>query len=147
MIVSLIASAFSFDLALPFGVMGHARHLGVRVCEENPSPAAGPSQSDAGRRAQRRGGSGERVDREVATRAVAVAVERATAYAQAIGRASVTPVEIADVGLLDDGARPEAAPRMFARAMAMDAGAAPAVEFRPDDIRVTAAVEARFRAS
>lgn len=88
-----------------------------------------------------------RVEREVATRAVAVAVERATAYAQAIGRESVTPVEIADVGLLDDGARPEAAPRMFARAMAMDAGAAPAVEFRPDDIRVTAAVEARFRAS
>lgn len=90
-----------------------------------------------------------RVEREVATDAVAVAVERATAYALAIGRAQVTPVQIADLGLLGDGAQPAPAPRMFARAsaMAMDAGAAPAVEFRPDDIVVTAAVEARFTAS
>lgn len=83
------------------------------------------------------------LERTVATQAVAVAVERATAYARAIGRESLTPVHIADVGLLADG-RPEApAPRMFARAAAMDA-AAPAVDFRPDDIVVTAAVEARF---
>ncbi|PZU49580.1 MAG: SIMPL domain-containing protein [Microbacterium sp.] len=90
-----------------------------------------------------------RVEREVATDAVGVAVERATAYAQAIGRGTVTPVQIADLGLLGDAAPTAPSPRMFARAsaMSMDAGAAPAVEFRPDDIIVTAAVEARFTAS
>lgn len=88
-----------------------------------------------------------RVERDVATQAVAVAVDRATAYAQAIGHSGVTPVEIADLGLLGDGARPDASPRMFSRAAAMDAGAGPAVDFHPDDIVVTAAVEARFRAS
>jgi len=90
-----------------------------------------------------------RVEREVATDAVAVAVERATAYAAAIGRETVTPLQIADLGLLDSGGRGGAAPRMIkASMMAMDAaGSAPAVDFRPDDIVVTAAVEARFSAS
>jgi len=90
-----------------------------------------------------------RVEREVATDAVAVAVERATAYAAAIGRETVTPLQIADLGLLDSGGREGAAPRMIkASMMAMDAaGSAPAVDFRPDDIVVTAAVEARFSAS
>jgi uncharacterized protein YggE len=90
-----------------------------------------------------------RVEREVATTAVAVAVERATAYAQAIGRAEVTPVQIADLGLLGDGGPAVPAPRMFAKAsmMAADAGAPPAVDFRPDDIVITAAVEARFTAA
>ncbi|MGB4776815.1 SIMPL domain-containing protein [Microbacterium sp.] len=88
-----------------------------------------------------------RVERDVATDAVAVAVERANAYAAAIGHASVVPIEIADVGLLGDS-RPEQAPRMFARAaMSVDAGVAPIANFRPDDIVVTAGVEARFRAA
>lgn len=90
-----------------------------------------------------------RVEREVATDAVAAAVERATAYATAIGRATVVPIEVADLGLLGGGHGPDSpTPRMFARAaMAVDAvGGAPAVDFRPDDIVVTAAVEARFRA-
>lgn len=88
-----------------------------------------------------------RIERDVAIDAVAVAVERATAYAAAIGKATVTPLEIADLGLLSD-ARPEAspAPRMFARA-SMDAAGSPAVDFHPDDIVVSAGVEARFRAS
>lgn len=89
-----------------------------------------------------------RVEREVAIEAVSVAVERATAYAAAIGKATVTPLEIADLGLLSDG-RPEAAsaPRMFARAAMDAAGSSPAVDFRPDDIVVSAGVEARFTAS
>lgn len=89
-----------------------------------------------------------RVEREVATDAVSVAVERATAYAEAIGRATVTPLQIADLGLLDSGGRESASPRMMkASALAMDAGSASAVDFRPDDIEVSAAVEARFSAS
>lgn len=89
-----------------------------------------------------------RIEREVATDAVGVAVERAAAYAAAIGRSDVTPVQIADLGLLGDG-RPEApSPRMFAKAsLAMDAAGAPVVDFRPDDIVITAAVEARFSAT
>lgn len=88
-----------------------------------------------------------RVEREVATEAVGVAVERATAYAAAIGRTTVTPVQIADLGLLD-GSSPEGQPRMFSRAaMAMDAAPPATVDFRPDEIVVSAAVEARFSAT
>lgn len=73
---------------------------------------------------------------------------RATAYATAIGKTTVTPVQIADLGLLSGGSPERHAPRMLAKAAMMDAaGSGPAVEFRPDDIVVTAAVEARFEAS
>jgi uncharacterized protein YggE len=82
------------------------------------------------------------VEAEVAAHAVQTAVSRATAYANAIGHASVTPLEIADTGLLG---RPEAdpGPRMM-RAMASDAS--PTLDFQPQDITVTAGVEARFAA-
>ena len=82
------------------------------------------------------------VEAEVAAHAVQTAVSRATAYANAIGHASVTPLEIADIGLLG---RPEAdpGPRMM-RAMASDAS--PTLDLQPQDIRVTAGVEARFAA-
>jgi uncharacterized protein YggE len=87
-----------------------------------------------------------RIERDVATAAVAVAMERARAYAAAVHLDSVTPIEIADVGLLSDS--PESgSPRMFAKAaMAMDSAGSGAVEFQPGDIIVTAAVEARFTA-
>jgi uncharacterized protein len=90
-----------------------------------------------------------RVEREVATDAVQVAVERATAYAAALGLASVTPLEIADVGLLAHGGGNEAAPQPMmlkaARAFASDsAGGSPALQFQPAEITVSSAVEARF---
>lgn len=77
---------------------------------------------------------------EVAAHAVQAAVARASAYAAAIDHASVTPLEIADIGLLG---RPEAepGPRMM-RAMATDAS--PGLDFQPQPITVTAGVEARF---
>lgn len=83
---------------------------------------------------------------EVAAQAVGVAVDRATAYAAALGLANLTPLEIADVGLLSRSSdSPAPAPKMMrAMAMSMDAGSAPAVELQPEDIVVTAAVEARF---
>lgn len=87
-----------------------------------------------------------RVERDVATAAVAVAVDRATAYAGALGLTAVTPLEIADLGLLTGGQEGAPSPRMFAKA-AMDSAGAPAVDFQPDDIVVSAAVEARFRAA
>lgn len=86
------------------------------------------------------------VQAQVAAHAVSVAVDRATAYAGAIGLSALTPVEIADVGLLARPAdSPSPAPKMMrAMAMSMDAGAAPALELQPEDIVVSAAVEARF---
>ena len=84
-------------------------------------------------------------EREVARGAVQVAVDRAAAYASAIGRASVEALEIADVGLL---ARPgnESAPqaRMFAMAADRVGGGSPGLQFEPQPITVAAAVEARF---
>jgi uncharacterized protein len=90
------------------------------------------------------------IERGVAAEAVRSAVTRAQAYARAIGFSTVTPLEIADLGLL---ARPgtDAAPqpRMMKAAMAMEAydtGGGPAVQLRPEDIVISAAVEARFSA-
>ncbi|GAA1959439.1 SIMPL domain-containing protein [Microbacterium deminutum] len=90
----------------------------------------------------------KRIEAEVASQAVKVAVERATAYAGAVGLASISPLEIADVGLLDHrdsaGGPPEMM-RMAKASFAMDAGgAAPSVQLEPEDIVVTAGVEARF---
>ncbi|MFT3799444.1 SIMPL domain-containing protein [Microbacterium sp.] len=88
-----------------------------------------------------------RIEREVAAAAVGVAVERATAYAAALGLTTVTPLQVADLGLLSDGREAAPAPPLFAKSMmAMDAAGSAAVDFRPDDIRLTAAVEARFAA-
>jgi uncharacterized protein YggE len=94
--------------------------------------------------------TGKRVESEVAAQAVTVAVERATAYATAIGLSTLTPVEIADLGLLSQPTAPASpAPKMM-RAMAMSAmdasATTPTMEFQPEDIVVTAAVEARFTA-
>lgn len=91
------------------------------------------------------------LERRVAAEAVRVAVDRAQAYARAIGFTTVTPLEIADVGLL---ARPGAgagdgapAPRMM-KAMAAEAfdSSGPSLQLRPDDLELSAAVEARFSA-
>ena len=90
------------------------------------------------------------VERDVATQAVGVAVARATAYAGALGLANVTALELADVGLLTQPGAPEAAqaPRMMmAKAsFASDTGGGPAVQLQPEDIVISAAVEARFAA-
>ncbi len=80
------------------------------------------------------------VEAEVAAHAVQTAVSRATAYANAIGHAAVTPLEIADIGLLGR-AETDPGPRMM-RAMATDAS--PSLDFQPQAITVTAGVEARF---
>jgi uncharacterized protein YggE len=91
------------------------------------------------------------VERSVATEAVGVAVARAAAYAGALGLSDVTALELADVGLLDRQDRPEAAPgprMMVAKAsFAADAaGGGSAVQLQPEDIVISAAVEARFGA-
>lgn len=86
----------------------------------------------------------DRVEREVAAAAVSVAVTRAEAYAGALGLTSVTPLEIADVGLISSGQPSPAAPLMKARAGAFAADSAPAMEYEPEELSVSATVEARF---
>lgn len=84
-------------------------------------------------------------EREVASSAVGVAVQRAQAYAAALGLESVTPVEIADTGLLSREQSP--APQMLkARAAFAASAAGPAMEYEPEDIVISATVEARFTA-
>ncbi|WP_137845140.1 SIMPL domain-containing protein [Microbacterium sp. 2FI] len=89
-------------------------------------------------------------ERAIAAGAVGVAVARATAYAGAIGLSSVTPLEIADLGLLTRGEAHEsaAAPRMLMAKASFDTdgadGGGPAVQLQPEDIVISAAVEARF---
>lgn len=88
-----------------------------------------------------------RVEREVASRAVGVAVARAEAYAAALGLGTVEPVEIADAGLITPAPQPYpqmAKGRGAAFAASMDAGAS--MQYEPDDIVVSATVEARFLA-
>ncbi|MCS3842325.1 SIMPL domain-containing protein [Microbacterium sp. AK031] len=88
-----------------------------------------------------------RVERDVASSAVNVAVARAEAYAAALGLASVTPIEIADVGLISHGQTPGAPQTMKARGAAfVAADSAPSMEYEPDEIVVSATVEARFNA-
>lgn len=86
-------------------------------------------------------------EREVASAAVGVAVQRAQAYAGALGLESVTPLEIADTGLISREQSP--APQMMkarGAAFAASADSGPAMEYEPEDIVVAATVEARFTA-
>ena len=92
------------------------------------------------------------VDTEVRTGAVADAVSKATAYAHAIGLSSVTATAIADPGMLSEqsggsggnGYELSSASRSF---MKMDVGGGAQLSLNPEDIEVSAAVDARFVAN
>ncbi|MGI0521713.1 SIMPL domain-containing protein [Microbacterium maritypicum] len=87
------------------------------------------------------------IERDVAAVAVGVAVTRAEAYAGALGLHEVTPLEIADVGLISSGQPSPGAPMLKARGgVAFAADAAPAMEYEPEEIVISATVEARFLA-
>lgn len=88
------------------------------------------------------------VEAEVAQAAVGVAVGRAHAYAAALGLTRVTPVEVADHGLLARSSTEHAAPeaRMFSAA-AFSADASSGVALEPGQITVATTVEARFLAA
>jgi uncharacterized protein YggE len=93
------------------------------------------------------------VTAEVRSRAVKDAVAKASVYAQSIGLGSVHAVAIADPGMLGDqvhgGGGPEAA---FMRVAKIGGGGGgggsePALSLKPEDIEVSAVVDARFVAS
>lgn len=87
------------------------------------------------------------VTAEVRSRAVKNAVTKATVFAQSIGLATVTATAISDPGMLGDanslGGGSSA--RAFKSELAMDSSGA--LAFKPEQIEVAAAVDARFVAS
>jgi uncharacterized protein YggE len=88
-----------------------------------------------------------RLERDVAAAAVGVAVNRAEAYAAALGLTTVTPLEIADMGLISRGEAGSPAPMLKARGAAFAmADSSPGMEYEPEDITVSATVEGRFLA-
>ena len=89
------------------------------------------------------------VTTEVRSRAVKDAADKARVFAQAIGLGQVTATAIADPGMLGvsgDGAAP--APTMMrAAAFAAPPAGGATLDFTPEDIEVSASVDARFEAS
>ena len=87
------------------------------------------------------------VTAEVRSRAVKDAVSKASVYAQSIGLGSVTATAMADPGMLGDGSSPT--PGFESRmAMKMDsASGGGGIALKPEQIEITAAVDARFIAS
>src|SRR5690606_38443395 len=86
------------------------------------------------------------VEREVAADAVGVAVARARAYAEALGLHNVTPLEIADRGLISEGVPVQAKAAMRA-GVAFDMESAGGLELQGEEITVSATVEGRFAAN
>lgn len=86
--------------------------------------------------------------------AVADAVAKATVYASSVGLGAPVALAIADPGMLGDGAAPGggggfermAFKSQAAPMMAMDAGGGGSLSFTPEQIEVSAAVDARFTA-
>ena len=89
-----------------------------------------------------------RLEREVASEAVGVAVARARAYATALGLHDVEPVEIADAGLITPTAAHPAAGMAKFRGTIQESGdmTGASMAYEPDEIVIAATVEARFTA-
>ncbi|MGO1511394.1 MAG: SIMPL domain-containing protein [Actinomycetales bacterium] len=86
--------------------------------------------------------------RQARTGAVADAREKAAAYAAALGLGDVRPLEVADAGMLGDERRAEGDESVpFARAAAFGGGGEPDLRLLPEDIEITARVDARFAAA
>jgi uncharacterized protein YggE len=88
------------------------------------------------------------VTTEVRSRAVKDAADKARVFAQAIGLGQVNAIAIADPGMLGVSGSGAAPAPMMMRAAAVHGGAGDAtLDFTPEDIEVSASVDARFEAS
>jgi uncharacterized protein YggE len=86
----------------------------------------------------------DKLREQVRARAVQDAAARAQQYADALGLGEVRPVAIADAGMLGAGLAPAQGPATaYVRAAAVGGGGSD-VEFVPEDIEVSATVDARF---
>ena len=89
------------------------------------------------------------VNAEVRSRAVKDAVAKATVYAQSIGLGSVTATAIADPGMLGDAAAGGDSgiggmPRSIAMKSSFDGSGSAPLALKPEQIEVSASVDARF---
>ena len=85
---------------------------------------------------------------EVRSRAVKDAVAKATVFAQSIGLGSVRATALADPGMLGDQGTSSSEPVMFAASARLaKSGGNPELQVTPDNIEVTALVDARFLAA
>ncbi|CAM3279011.1 SIMPL domain-containing protein [Nocardioides dubius] len=84
------------------------------------------------------------LQREVRAAAVQDAVSRAQTYADALGLGPVTPVAIADAGMLSSGIGPTAMPAAAFMRGAAAGSADNELGLLPEDIEVKAEVDARF---
>jgi uncharacterized protein YggE len=83
--------------------------------------------------------------KEVRTLAVRDAAARAQLYADALGLGMVSPRALADAGMLGAELHPEHGSAIgYLRAEAAPPGGGPDVKLVPEDIKVSAAVDARF---
>ncbi len=82
--------------------------------------------------------------RQVRTEAVRDAAGRGQQYADALGLGEVRPIAIADSGMLGSGGTARNHHEIAAEGRAMSVGSAPEIEFEPQDIEVSATVDARF---
>lgn len=82
---------------------------------------------------------------EVRSLAVKDAVSKASVYAQSIGLASVTATAIADPGMLGDSSpMPQAAHERLMMKASFDSAAGAPLDLKPEQIEVSASVDARF---
>lgn len=86
------------------------------------------------------------LERAVRTRAVQEAVRRAQEYADALGLGAVTPVAVADAGMLGEGITPigGGGGAAYSRMAAKDSSGGAELNLSPEDIEVTAEIDARF---
>lgn len=88
----------------------------------------------------------QELSREVRARAVRDAAARAQEYADALGLGPVRPVALADAGMLGNGLHPSgSAEGAYLRTQAADdVGGSGELALSPEDIEVSATVDARF---
>jgi hypothetical protein len=84
------------------------------------------------------------LQRQVRTRAVEDAVVRAQQYADALGLGKIRPVAIADAGMLGANLQPQGGVGAAYLRVGATSGGGPDVELVPEDIEVSATVDARF---
>ncbi len=82
--------------------------------------------------------------KQVRTDAVKDAARRAQQYADALALGDVRPVAIADSGMLGAGSRAGGDHDRRLMASPGSSGSAPEIDFEPEDIEVSATVDARF---
>lgn len=85
------------------------------------------------------------LDKQVRARAVQDAAARAQQYADALGLGQVRPLAIADAGMLGDGLHPQGGVQAaYARGGAPGGGEGAELQLSPEDVEISASVDARF---